>query len=143
LIVLEEAWGALCAEVARAWPAEACGLLVGPSADKHLVSRTVSLANVHPHKRRAFAFDEREHAGVLQDLERRGEEARAFFHSHPEGAAALSPADEAGLVFTGEPLFPGVGVVVLATRGPLILEAALFTFAAPEGGYLRGDLRRG
>lgn len=107
-------------EVARvveeALPEEACGALFGPE-EGPFVTRAVRIPNVHPGPRtRAFAFDDLAHLAALKEAEQRGEREKALFHSHPGGEPVLSPADLAGLVCGGAPLFPGVDVVVVGTR---------------------------
>lgn|GEM_PF-2976210 len=68
----------------------------------------------------------------------------ALFHSHPDGRAALSPADRAAWAPTGVPLHAWPQLVI-ATRGGRACAAALFAWRDGDDGpialatYRRAD----
>lgn len=123
------AWRALVAAVREAYPDEACGVCLSRATSPHVIHEVRALRNVAAEPRSAFAFDEREHLSLLQEVEARGAQVRAFFHSHPDGDAALSPRDLEGALVDGQPLWPGVDWIVVATRGRAAHASRRFTFA--------------
>lgn len=126
----EGAWATLREAVERAYPEEACGVCVVGDNSLDVVIAVRPLANVHAEPRRAFAFDDKEHLALLRELASRGESVRAFFHSHPDGEASLSPRDLDAALFEGAPLWPGVDWIVLTTRGPRVHEARRFALGS-------------
>lgn len=116
-------------------PKEACAALFGPKDAAGLVTRLVAIPNVHPDPRRSFAFDDGAHLLALVEAERRGESLRALLHAHPEGEAELSQHDLCALTHEGRPLFPGVELVVVATRAGKAHKARAFSWDEAGGRY--------
>jgi proteasome lid subunit RPN8/RPN11/molybdopterin converting factor small subunit len=94
----EVLWHAECA-----YPCEACGMVFsGPSGLRPMLARNAA-TNPAEH----FLMDADDLVGGLICAKERGERLFAFYHSHPDGAAAPSPEDEAAL-------WPGVGCLVVS-----------------------------
>jgi [CysO sulfur-carrier protein]-S-L-cysteine hydrolase len=97
-------------------PNEACGVLAGRDgrAEKVYQMRNAEESPV------VYRFDEREQLRVFTEVEERGWELLAFFHSHPRTEAYPSPTDRALAHWrdpvTGEesPAYPGVRYLILS-----------------------------
>lgn len=103
-------------------PREACGLLAGRGG---VVSRAIPLPNVSPAPDRAYLADPESLYGALRDLEERGEEMLAIYHSHPAGPPALSARDRE------QAFWPGVVQLVVSLAGP---EPEARGYLLPDGG---------
>lgn len=81
-----------------AWPAEACGLVVGRGGG-HLVrvTRVVPAANLRADTCDRFELDPAVRLGLERELRAAGGKDRivGHYHSHPDGTAAPSAADRA------------------------------------------------
>lgn len=108
---------------ARAYPHEACGLLLGRrDGERRRVSRIVPSANVAAEPDRRFEIDpalrfrlmreRRERAGGEGAADPAAEEIIGHYHSHPDGAAAPSATD---LAMAYEPEL--VWLIVAVARG--------------------------
>jgi proteasome lid subunit RPN8/RPN11 len=76
--------------LARAgWPLEVCGLLAGRGSR---VEKIYPIAN-RLNSRSEFELAPRPFVAAVFDLEARGFELQAIYHSHPDGPAAPSPTD--------------------------------------------------
>ncbi len=73
-------------------PREACGLLAG--AD-HQARRVIRCANVHETPTTRYLIDPREQLRAFRDMDQRGEELVAIYHSHPVSQPYPSPTDRA------------------------------------------------
>lgn len=110
-------------------PNEACGVLAGVD-DKVAAVYPMRNAEESPV---AYRFDEREQLEVFREVEERGWELLAFFHSHTHTGAYPSPTDirQAHWESPGDegPLaaYPGTRYVIVSLmgEGP---EARAFTF---------------
>jgi len=82
-------WKQIVAQVQAEWPNEACGLLAG------LAGRVLA---VYPgtnvlHSPVEYKMDPREQVRAFLDMEARGWELLAIYHSHPAGPGEPSPTD--------------------------------------------------
>jgi proteasome lid subunit RPN8/RPN11/molybdopterin converting factor small subunit len=140
-ILPAEALAALAREAERAWPEEACGLILARGESE---ARLVPLANaIEPASRwRAFAADPAQLLAALQAAEKAGERLVGIYHSHCDGDAGLSPLDEAAALDSeGRPLWPGVALVVVAVEAGRAGEARAYRWEA--GGFRRLALALG
>ncbi len=71
-------------------PAEACGILAGIEG---WVRRVYRLPNTAPDPRTRYLADPQEQLRAFRDMERRGWEMLAVYHSHPNSPAYPSPTD--------------------------------------------------
>lgn len=71
-------------------PREACGLLAGHGTE---ATRVIRCANAHPSPVTRYSIDPREQLRAFRDMEARGEELVAIYHSHPITQAYPSPTD--------------------------------------------------
>ncbi|MGE5538068.1 MAG: M67 family metallopeptidase [Gemmatimonas sp.] len=94
-VVIDTAAAAAIAEAAeRAYPDEACGLLIGRGGDAGWrVTRAIVGTNVHPEPRRRFEVDPRLVFEWMRKLRGCDEALVGHFHSHPDGAAEPSATD--------------------------------------------------
>jgi proteasome lid subunit RPN8/RPN11 len=92
----------------REKPREACGLLAGREG---VVSRAIPLPNVSPSPERAYLADPEYLYRALRDLEERGEEMLAIYHSHPGGPPTPSARD------LEQAFWPGVVQLVVSLSG--------------------------
>ncbi len=96
LTVLASVHAAMLAHCLRDAPRETVGLLSGRDG---VVQRIDMLPNIAPppHDRRAFLADPYRQFLAERDIAAAGLRPMAVYHSHPDGAAALSADDLAGL----------------------------------------------
>ena len=73
-------------------PKEACGLVAGQDGR---LTRVIRCANAHPAPVTRYAIDPREQLRAFRDMEAKGEELLAIYHSHPITQAYPSPTDRA------------------------------------------------
>jgi len=79
-------------EAVRAYPAEACGALVGPS--EGAVSETLPLPNAEASSPRTrFTVSPRDYLAVEERVDARGLLLLGFWHSHPDHPARPSATD--------------------------------------------------
>lgn len=142
---------ALVQEVAalaeRAYPVEACGVILGrPDATE--LAQVVPLQNVQDRHhqqdpvafprdgRDAFRVDELERMRVLDRAEGEGLVERVLFHSHCDAGAYFSPEDRAMAVQQGVELMPGVVHLVVSVRKGRRSDAAAFRYDKQTGGFV-------
>lgn len=140
LLVEPLAWNEVVRVASDAWPDEACGLLFARSANRRAAVEAVGMENVARDRSRAFRMSELDLMRVLRDPRRDGRELCAIFHTHPRGAATLSPADRRALAPADEPLWPGIAQLVLAVRASGVVDAASYSFDEGTCCYLRERL---
>ena len=107
----------------RAWPSEACGVLLGtahPGAPS--VTRVVPVENTHPRPREGFRIDP---IGLARVQAAGGEELIGFYHSHPDRPAGPSDRD----LRLGAPGFWYVAVSVRSGRA----GARCSWYISPDG----------
>lgn len=134
--------GEILAEIVRqaesGYPEEICGMVIGrPGApDTYGVRPVPNIANREPQDdpggrlrdaRTAYKMDPLEQLRVLREVDARGWEVLAFYHSHPDHAAYFSAMDrERALMADGEPLWPGVTYLVVSVRAGRTVAASSF-----------------
>lgn len=118
------------------YPEEACGLLLGP-ADQSEPSRIERCRNVqnrrkqagesHLDARHGFWIDEKELLDALKRADQSGHQLKLIYHSHVDTGAYLSHTDrEAALSPQGEPLWPGVGHLIVGVREDGVTETGVY-----------------
>jgi proteasome lid subunit RPN8/RPN11 len=95
---------------------EACGFLLGPLRDSHLLVTEILLHRGPSQRRSSFSIPDHELRRANAYAEDRGLRILALFHSHPSGDATLSPGDRAALRYSAWPW-------AIVTRSRLILYA--------------------
>jgi len=90
--VTREALEAMKGVASRAYPREACGILLGNHAT---ITRFVETANVHPSPATRFEIDPQALIDVHRIARAGGEQVAGYFHSHPAGPAEPSATDTA------------------------------------------------
>lgn len=80
----------IIAHARQAAPAEACGILAGRDGR---VSRAYPLPNVSDAPLARYLADPEAQLRSFRDMERRGQDMLAVYHSHPRSEAAPSPSD--------------------------------------------------
>jgi proteasome lid subunit RPN8/RPN11 len=73
-------------------PNEVCGLIAGIGSD---ASRVIRCANANASPVTRYTIDPREQLRAFRDMEAKGEELVAIYHSHPITQAYPSPTDRA------------------------------------------------
>ena len=71
-------------------PKEACGLVAGAGTGAR---RVIRCANAHPAPVTRYAIDPREQLRAFRDMDAKGEELVAIYHSHPITQPYPSPTD--------------------------------------------------
>jgi proteasome lid subunit RPN8/RPN11 len=122
--------GETLAEIVReaesGYPEEICGMVIGrPGApDTYRVRPVPNIANRERQEdpggqprdaRTAYKMDPLEQLRVLREVDARGWEVLAFYHSHPDHAAYFSTMDrERALMADGDPIWPGATYLVVS-----------------------------
>jgi proteasome lid subunit RPN8/RPN11 len=130
IFIRPEAWTRLREDVLSRAPEEACGILLG----KHdLVREAYPCRNVHDGDRRRFyALAPEDQFACARYARSIGLDWVAYYHSHPNGATAFSPEDQARAI-------PGSRHVVIAVRRGEILPPRAWRVDVPPVSRVRGN----
>ncbi len=112
----------------KAWPEEACGLLVGrtgPGAAWR-IDRVEPAANVADDPRRRFEVDPGVRIGLERELRGADQAVVGVYHSHPGGPARPSATDRA-MIFE-----PHLAWLITAVRGGQAVHTAAW-MPIPDG----------
>jgi len=130
-------------EARNAYPTECCGWLSGPK-DSNLVTairRCVNDQSSATHRSIAGRTPEKAYniaGSELLELARSLDSeapAQVIYHSHSNGRAYFSDADQDVARWGGEPSFP-VQQLVVGIDDQRVVEAALFAWSYDEGGFV-------
>jgi len=95
-------------------PNEACGLLAGKDG---VPGRAIRCANVDETPMTRYRPDPRDLIRAFREMDDRGEDLVAIYHSHPASPAYPSPTDRAESADErGEPRYPGAVYVLVSVR---------------------------
>ena len=89
-------------------PHEACGLIAGRAGR---LERVIRCANAHEIPTTRYRIDPREQLRAFRDMDDRGEELLAIYHSHPVSQPYPSPTDRA------EAHYPDAFYILVSIRG--------------------------
>lgn len=115
----------ICREAEAEYPAECCGVVVGPEADPDRLSRVLPLRNAQDRyhardpeafprtSRNAYFIEPADLLALERELGERGEVVRVIYHSHPDAAAYFSEEDQRQAMNGEEPLYPGAMYLVV------------------------------
>ncbi len=122
------------AACARAYPLEACGVVIrrpdGSLRVHPMQNASAPILGLDP--RRAYALDPREQLAVFRDAQRQGEQIEVIFHSHCDAGASFSGDDRLHAAPGGQPLHPGAAYLVIAVNGGRATEARMYRWEAGE-----------
>ncbi len=124
----------MLAHAREAWPAEACGIITGTAEALTHLARCTNVQDADPQNpsrttRDGYTIDPGEMFRILRDARGRGEDIRLIYHSHVDAGAYFSAEDKRMATWDGEPVYPGVGYIVIAVHGGEPREASLFTWS--------------
>jgi len=85
----------------RAYPDEACGLLIGTGTHLSRAVETANLAWKRGESRDHFEVDARMHLRLQRELRGTGETIAGIFHSHPRGFPEPSQTDRREAAYPG------------------------------------------
>ncbi len=102
-------------------PKEACGLVAGHGAT---AERVIRCANVSSNATVRYTIDPREQLRAFRELDDRGEELVAIYHSHPASQPYPSPTDRA------EAHYPDAFYVLISLR---TIEPEVRAYRVREG----------
>lgn len=119
---------------------EVCGFLVRRAGALQVVPVTNDADRYHAvdparfprTSREAYLMSPKEQLRLHRDLEERGGEVVAVWHSHIECGAYFSEKDRADAVVDGQPAVPGAEYLVLGVRGGRVTEVKRFRWEAPD-----------
>ena len=125
---------------------EACGFLLRREGALHVVPVQNAADRYHavdPERfprtsRDSYLMDPKEQLRVHRDLEARGGEIAAIWHSHVEVGAYFSAKDRADAAVDGRPVVPGAEHLVLGVRGGRVTEVKRFRWDG--GGFVEVEL---
>jgi proteasome lid subunit RPN8/RPN11 len=90
IILTREALDTIRTAAERAFPEEACGLLLGREAR---IEQVVGAQNIHSTPRTHFELDPQALVDAHRAARRGGAQVLGYYHSHPAGPAAPSATD--------------------------------------------------
>ena len=105
----------------EAAPDEACGLIAGHDG---VPTRAVRCANVHETPTTRYRIDPREQLRMFREMDARGEDLVAIYHSHPASQPYPSPTDRA------EAQWPLAAYVLVSLR---VATPEVFAYRISDG----------
>ena len=94
LTLTEAQWAEIERAARAAWPAEACGLLIGRGRRILTVDRVMAADNLRAAERNdRFELDPRVRLAAEKQCRQSGERVLGHWHSHPDGRPRPSPTD--------------------------------------------------
>jgi proteasome lid subunit RPN8/RPN11 len=127
----------ILARARAAWPAEACGLLVGRGRRVLKVARVVPAVNLLADLPGRFELDPAVRLAVEKECRISGERVLGHWHSHPDGRAAPSATD---LAMAYE---PDLAWLIVGVDAGGAAQAEAFRPDAQSGGFRAVALRVG
>jgi len=129
------------ADLAEADPgAEVCGFIVADAAGRLAVVPVRNVAgeargplDLPREVRIAFLADPSAHLALSRRMRAEGGSIAAAFHSHVDAPAVLSAADVEQALSGGEPLHPGVDLLIIGMSGGKVSEIRTFRWC--EGAF--------
>jgi proteasome lid subunit RPN8/RPN11 len=121
--------GEIARQAESGYPEEICGIVIGQRGVPRTfrASRVTNIAGREPladpsgtlrDARTAYTMDPLEQLRILREADARGWEVVAIYHSHPDHEAYFSRMDrDRALTTSGEPIWPGVGYLVISVIG--------------------------
>ena len=113
-------------------PAEVCGLVAGRGG---VAERVIACTNIHATPTTRYQIDPRDQLAALREMDDRGEELVAIYHSHPATQPYPSPTDRA------EAYYPDAFYVLVSLRAEAP-EVRAYRIL-PDGGVREVDLAGG
>lgn len=143
-------FAAIKAQAEREYPHECCGFVIGDAS----VEEVRPIANIqnekhaadpaaHPRDARtAYLMDPRAQIKVLTEIDRRGIELKAVYHSHPDHDAYFSATDrrQACAFDPDQPDYPDTAYVVLSIRDGRFSRAAAFAWDEASREFVETEL---
>ena len=127
LILSRAQWQALRAAAEHAFPLECCGLLLGRGDEVVVVTAIHATANVAEDPRHRFAIDPQVQFDLLRAVRGSSERVVGHYHSHPNGARALSRHD---LEMAHDP--DAIWLLIPAASGGRADDPVAFVCPTPE-----------
>jgi len=126
----------MAAHAARCWPGECCGVLTSDGAGALRYTPITNIAGSDAAQGTSsrtvndgYVMDPKELMAALDEADGTGGGLAAVVHSHPEVGAYFSAEDRRAALGGGdEPLWPGIGYVVLSCRGGTVDDAKLYVW---------------
>ncbi|MFQ5451092.1 MAG: Mov34/MPN/PAD-1 family protein [Nitrospinaceae bacterium] len=136
---IETQLGQVKSHALEEYPYECCGIITGKpgSSEEDILHRCKNIQNkLHAmdpktfvrDARTAFYIDPMELMGILKETEKKQQQIKAFYHSHPDHDAYFSEEDERMALFDREPLYPGACYLVVSVYDRKIKDLALFAW---------------
>ncbi|HVE86396.1 MAG TPA: M67 family metallopeptidase [Myxococcales bacterium] len=134
--------GPLLRHLEACYPNEGCGVVLRGAPGGPVRVRPMENAYDRYHaqdpeafprtSRTAYHLDPRELLAVFREADDRGEALACIFHSHADAGAYFSAMDRTLAAPDGEPLYPGVGYLVVAVDQGRATAARLYRFEAGD-----------
>ena len=130
MVTGRSALGEVLEACARAYPLEACGLVIRRRDGSLRVHPMQNASGLDP--RRSYALDPREQLAVFRDAQRQREQIEVIFHSHCDAGAHLSEEDLLQAAPGGQPLHPHAAYLVVAVDKGRATHARMYRWEAGE-----------
>jgi proteasome lid subunit RPN8/RPN11 len=126
---------AMAAHAREAYPAEACGIIIGTEERLTRLARCRNAQDelhaedpaAYPRTSRdGYSIHPADMFAVMKEARERGEAFRVVYHSHVDAGAYFSDEDKRVATWDGEPTYPETAHVVISVMGGEPKEANLF-----------------
>jgi adenylyltransferase/sulfurtransferase len=128
---------AMAAHAERAYPAECCGVITsdGEGALRYIeIPNIAGSAAASPTSSRSsrdgYVMDPKALMGAIESAEAAGGALVAVVHSHPDVGSYFSAEDKRAALGDGdEPLWPGIGYIVISCKSGITENADLYVWS--------------
>jgi [CysO sulfur-carrier protein]-S-L-cysteine hydrolase len=148
--ITSNSFALIVAQAERQFPFECCGFIIGDAA----VEEVRPIRNIQNEKhatdpatfprdaRTAYLMDPKEQLQVLKEIDQRGLQLNAIYHSHPDHDAYFSATDRARACSfdPSEPDYPDACYIVISVHGGRFSRAAVFVWDADQKDFVEADL---
>ena len=138
---------AMIAHARDAYPAEACGIVIGtperltrlsPCRNNQDELHASDPENYPRTSREGYSIHPEDMALVMREAREREEEYRVIYHSHVDEGAYFSKEDKRVATWDGEATYPDVAYIVIAVMEGQVKEANIFHWN-PEQRDFKGE----
>jgi len=143
-----DAWNSIVSHAQETFPDECCGVVLS----RDTAGRVVPLRNIQNKLHAldpliyprtaviAYAMDPLELDGVIRQAEAKGEQLKAFYHSHPNHDAYFSDEDKVFACPFGEPTFPDTVQIVVSVYERSVKTAKAFVWSNEKSDFVEVPL---
>jgi [CysO sulfur-carrier protein]-S-L-cysteine hydrolase len=146
----QEAWNEISRHAQETFPEECCGVIFS-AGESDLAHRLRNMQNklhaldpqTFPRTAEiAYAMDPLELEAAIQKAQSKGQELKAFYHSHPNHDAYFSAEDKAFASPFGEPTYPDATQIVISVYNRAVKIIRAFAWSAAQNDFVEVPIDR-